>query len=524
MADSAAQATPPTKSKAQILTDVYSLATLFSTCVEAFNLIHPSKDNDHAQRVALAKLGLQQGRLLIFGDAIGISAPPATIARHMIPSHPGLTNPDPHLPVNFGVRDSRLDDEYINGRVRKALDEITGRPGNMSRDELMDKFGLKSPKTFSRLEYPALDTNRLESFREKYALLQDLVKQTGARSTTLKRNMSMTTNHWTVKNSDRFNQYVKIVRTEVDALIELLGVKEQVDRGTRSDFRCMAWHPDLTGPIVRHDWEKLRLIREACADDYPEYVEVCDNALQYINEELKETSLAQRRASYNLTAPSNAAASARRKSDYDIRTAPVAPAVQAQTPTKSSEKTHLQVSAERALEPSSGKEKRPGWLSVFKFKSWSKSAKNTNKQRSNSVPDAETQRSLSLSGTTAAPRASEESNALEPVRSKSLSAMPDAHAPGLDLDSRMRKASLEEEKWTGMGMGMIQEDSVPVALDLDVEKNDLVQTKTVSSQGSDGDALCGITTVNSMIERHDYYPLVGRIETRDIRAKAHEVE
>jgi hypothetical protein len=53
---------PAGKSKAQILTDVFSLATQFSTCVEAFNLIHPSKDHDHAQKVALAKLGLQQGR------------------------------------------------------------------------------------------------------------------------------------------------------------------------------------------------------------------------------------------------------------------------------------------------------------------------------------------------------------------------------------------------------------------------------------------------------------------------------
>jgi len=277
---------PPAKSKAQILTDVWSLATQFSTCVEAFNLIHPSKDNDHAQKVALAKLGLQQGRLLIFGDAVGISAPPATIARHMIPSHPGITNPDPHLPVNFSVRDPQLDDEVINAKIRKALDEISGRPGNLSRDELMEKYGLKSPKHFSRLEYPALDTNRLEGFREKYALLGDLVRQSGTR-TSLKRNMSMTTNHWTVKNSDRFDQFVKTVRTEVDALIELCGVKEQVDRGTRSDIRCMAWHPDLTGPVVKQDWEKLRLIREACEVDYPEYVEVVDTALQYINEELK---------------------------------------------------------------------------------------------------------------------------------------------------------------------------------------------------------------------------------------------
>jgi len=104
MADNSAQATPPEKSKAQILTDVFSLATQFSTCVEAFNLIHPSKDNDHAQKVALAKLGLQQGRLLIFGDAVGISAPPATIAKHMIPSHPGLTKVlSPRYKVFCGV-------------------------------------------------------------------------------------------------------------------------------------------------------------------------------------------------------------------------------------------------------------------------------------------------------------------------------------------------------------------------------------------------------------------------------------
>jgi hypothetical protein len=160
------QATPPMKGKAEVLTDVYSLATQFSTCVEAFNLIHPSKDTDHAQKVALAKLGLQQGRLLIFGDAVGIAAPPPNIARHMVPSHPGLTNPEPYLPVHFSVRDERLDDPSINERVRKALNEISGRPGNLSRDELMEKYGLKSPKHFSKVEYPALDTNRLEGFRE----------------------------------------------------------------------------------------------------------------------------------------------------------------------------------------------------------------------------------------------------------------------------------------------------------------------------------------------------------------------
>ncbi|KAF2854714.1 hypothetical protein T440DRAFT_241492 [Plenodomus tracheiphilus IPT5] len=506
----------PGKTKAQILTDVFSLATQFSTCVEAFNLIHPSKDNDHAQKVALAKLGLQQGRLLIFGDAVGISAPPATIARHMIPSHPGLTNPDPHLPVNFGVRDARLDEEVTNAKIRRSLHEIAGRPSNMSRDELMNTYGMKSPKSFSRLEYPALDTNRLEGFREKYALLQDLLRQTDTR-TSLKRNVSMTTNHWTVKDGARFNHFVATVRTEVDSLIELMGVKEQVDRGTRSDIRCMAWHPDLTGPVVQQDWEKLRLIREACEVDYPEYIEVVDSALQYINEELKETSLANRRASLGLVGPTEGPAGGRRKSDYDIRSVPPKAAA--------SEKTHLQLSAERACDPNFGKEKRPGWLSAFKFKSWSKSSKHVEKQRSKSTPgpDEVVDPMRSLSEGEAIPpetTASDNGNALEPVRSKSLSAMPESNGP-LDMDSRMRKLSIDIEK---QDMPAIEENGGEVTSfperDL-FDKYALSQVKTVSSEGSNSQ-LCDVTTVNSLIDRHDKYPGMGRIETKDIRDVSHD--
>ena len=505
------EGTGPEKSKAQILTDVYSLAMQFSTCVEAFNLIHPSKDHDHAQKVALAKLGLQQGRLLIFGDAVGISAPPATIARHMIPSTPGLTNPDPHLPVNFGIRDPRLDNEMVNGKIRRALHEIAGRPVNMSRDELMNVYGMKSPKSYQRVEYPALDTNRLEGFREQYALLQDLVRQSGARAS-IKRNMSMTTNHWTVKDSTRFNEFVKTVRTEVDALIELMGVKEQVDRGIRSDIRCMAWHPDLTGPLVHQDWEKLRLVREACEVDYPEYIEVADTALQYLNEELKESSLAKRRASLGI-GESDGPAGGRRKSDYELRSVPPKAAA--------AEKSHLQVSAERAIEPNGGKEKRPGWLSAFKFKTRSSKASKYDKQRSKSTSEAvDPQRSLSATAesTPTAQHSSEETNSLEPVRSKSLSAMPDE--PALDLDARVRGLSMNSE--TKPDLPVVQGSSGQVTNVLDLDSNALTQTDTISSEGSQH-GLSGATTVNSLIDRHDMYRGMGRIETKDIRGKAHEI-
>jgi predicted component of type VI protein secretion system len=525
---------PGGKSKAQILTDVFSLATQFSTCVEAFNLIHPSKDHDHAQRVALAKLGLQQGRLLIFGDAVGISAPPANIARHMIPSHPGITNPDPHVPVHFGVRDPRLDEEVINAKVRRALHEIAGRPSSMSRDELMNVYGLKSPKTFSRVEYPALDTNRLEAFREKFTLLKDLLNQTGARSS-LKRNASMTTSHWTVKDTTRFSEYVKVVRTEVDALIDLMGVKEQVDRGIRSDLKSMGWHPDLTGPAVRQDWEKLRLIREACVVDYPEYIEVIDKAMQYISEEVKESNLARNRAVLGLPEPNMDAAGARRKSDYDIRSALAsAPSqVPGAKPSKPEAKSHIQLAAERALNPNAGKEKRPGWLSAFKFKSWSKSSKpGHEKQRSNSVPHTPTvdpQRSLSVGETPN--QNSDDTNTLQAVRSKSLSAIPGDNTPQpppSNLDSRVRKLSLDHGDMAGIPP--IQENGGEVTsfperngvptFDADMDKNALVQVDTAKSE-ENKDGLENVKTANSYIDRHDMYPAVGRIETKDIRNVAH---
>ncbi|KAF1929863.1 pathogenicity protein LopB [Didymella exigua CBS 183.55] len=504
----------PGPTKAQILDKVFSLATQFSTCVEAFNLIHPSKESDHAQRVALAKLGVQQSRLLIFGDAVGISAPPATIARHMIPSQPGITNPDPHLPVNFGVRDDRLDNDTIHEKIRKALNEIAGRPGHLSRDELMERYGLKSPKRFNMLEHPALDTNRMEAFREKYGLLQDLVRQSGARAN-IKRNMSITTTHWTVKDTAKFGEFVKAVRAEVDGLIDLLGVNEQVDRGMKSDIRSMAWHPELSGPIIQQDWEKLRLIREACEANYPQYIEVADRALLYLTEELRETVIANRRSSLGAS-PMGGAAGARRKSDYEVRAhLEATQTTQKRGSTGPEEKTAIQLAAEGVYGPQSQKEKRPGWLSAFKFKSWSKSHK-AEKEQSNSLPE-DPVRSLSVPENEMLDVAAKDGfHSLEPTRSKSVGEIPSGPA-ALDLDSRLHNLSINV---TGSVERQAPKISVDSPSSATFDQNELEQIKTVSSDGMQ-DYVVPATTVNSLIDRHDMYKGMGRIETKDIRNIAH---
>lgn len=501
--------TPPALTRAQKLSNILSLATQFSTCVEAFNQIHPSKYTDHQQKVALARLGIQQGRLLIFGDAVGISSPPATIARHMIPSHPGATNPDPHLPVNFGVRNPRLDDAATNEKVRAALNEIAGRPAHLSREELMEKYGLKNPKRFTTIEYPALDTNRLEAFREKYALLQDLVKQTGGRLG-VKRGMSMTMQHWTVRDVDKFVEFVKIVQGEIDALIELMDVKEQVDRGMKTDIRAMGWHPDLSGPVVRQDWEKLQLIREASADDYPEYIDVTETAMKYISEELRGSNITGLRTVYQPSTP--------RSKSEDATNGKAA-----NGSSKSSSQTQIK-------EKEKEKEKRPGFLSHFKFKSWSKSARQLPRERSKSIapatPDEETPRSMSED---LRARNSSDENGLEPIRSKSLSAIPDEPAP-FNLDSRLAGEDVEEEKELERKdevTNKAEAGVVPAAAQ--AQHPDSKQTYPANEDDEDIDPLTvpsnplvPASTVNSLIDRHDMYQGVGRTETKDIRGIAHD--
>jgi hypothetical protein len=77
-------------------------------------------------------------------------------------------------------------------------------------------------------------------------------------------------------------------------------------------------------------------------------------------------------------------------------------------------------------------------------------------------------------------------------------------------------------------MQTIEEDQILApeapAKRISLDKNALVQTKTVSSNGSgETNGLYGATTVNSLIDRHDMYQGIGRIETKDIRQKAHEI-
>lgn len=235
---------------------VLQLAQVFSTCIECFGLIHPSKDYDRPQLLLLAQLGIQQARLLAWGDNVGITS----------------TN---------NTRDPRLDEPETRQKVERALQSIIDRPAHVHRTTMMEKYGLKPPRKFTSLYQPALDTARLEVFRAKFEALNNERWE-------VRRGMSVTANHWSVLDAEKFKAFVQLVKDNVEELIKLMDNKAAVDRAVKSDIRALGWHPIFDRVRAATDTSKLRMIRDACKDDYPEYSKATEGALAYIDREWKD--------------------------------------------------------------------------------------------------------------------------------------------------------------------------------------------------------------------------------------------
>jgi hypothetical protein len=237
--------------------EALSLAQLFSTCVECFGLIHPGKEWDHEQRVLIAKLGIQQGRLLAWGDMIGI------------------TELGP-------ARDPRLQDTEMRGSIEQALQSIIDRPAHLARTQQFEIYGLKPPKHFISSYQPALDTARLESFRAKLEMLQEQRWE-------VRRGMSIIISHWIIADPIKFKGYLDMIKAKVDFLIGLMDNESRVDRALALDIKALGWHPIFDKARASADMSKLRLIKEASQDEYPSYAVATGGALDYLDKEWKDS-------------------------------------------------------------------------------------------------------------------------------------------------------------------------------------------------------------------------------------------
>lgn len=445
------------------LLGVIALASLFSNCVEAFGLIRTSQKWEKDEQLLITRLGIQQARLLIWGDALGISSPPRSVTNSAVPKHPSAAYPDLKEPTFFGARDPRLDQTEIRTTIEDALNAIVDRSSHLTREQMMEKFGLKPPKRFSADHQPALDTTRLEAFREKYELLKEVAESYAHINTS--RSNSITMQTWVISDHARFDTFIRLTQEKVDSLVELMGVQDQVDRAMRMDIRGFGWHLMADRTKVAQDVSKLKLIAEACKDDYPQYLIATEQALGHINRENRENA-----AMYNPYARPAAAP------------APTTPT----HPPKSSHATNgTQNGSANLASPEKDKsDKRPGLLKLFrsfrgnKFKSHGRSHSISSSQEADRAP----QRSASDAGPTTG---DDDLPALKTVRSKSVGAELEVPA---DMDERINVPPTVQED-TIMPVRMKQVDSPIEAMD----------------------------PIKSSISRHDQYHGIARTETRELR-------
>ncbi|KAM0715578.1 hypothetical protein Q7P37_009076 [Cladosporium fusiforme] len=269
-----------------LLPGVMALANLFSNTVEAFGLIRASQRWERDEQLLLARLGVQQARLLIWGDILGVSSPPPSslpFSRHAMP---------------------RLDEPETRTQIEDALSSIVDRSAHTTRDEMMEKFGLKPPKRFTPDFQPALDTTRLEAFREKYELLKE-VAESYARINSRRTN-SIVMQSWTISDRAKFASFIRLTQEKIDFLVESMGISDRVDRAMRMDIRNFGWHLTADRARVAQDVSKLKLIQDACKDDYPQYIIATQQALDNISRENRENSGLGGPYSYNPYAASEA--------------------------------------------------------------------------------------------------------------------------------------------------------------------------------------------------------------------------
>jgi len=451
------------------LLGVIALAGLFSNCVEAFGLIRTSQKWEKDEQLLITRLGIQQARLLIWGDALGISSPPRSVTNSAVPKHPSAAYPDLKEPTFFGARDPRLDQTDVRTMIEDALNAIVDRSSHLTREQMMEKFGLKPPKRFSADHQPALDTTRLEAFREKYELLKEVAESYAHINTS--RSNSITMQTWVISDYARFDTFIHLTQEKVDSLVEMLGVQDQVDRAMRIDIRGFGWHLMADRTKVAQDVSKLKLIAEACKDDYPQYLIATEQALGHINRETRENT-----STYN-PFPKPAAATP----------APTTPT----HPPKSSHGNGTQNGSAHLASPEKDKStKRPGLLKLFRSFRGNKSKTHGRSHSISSNPESDLtpQRSASDAG----PMTDDDFPALKTIRSKSVGAELEVPA---DMDERVNVPSTVPEN----GNWNVGEDKImPIR---------------VAQADSPIEAM---ETIKSSISRHDQYRGIARTETREL--------
>jgi hypothetical protein len=227
-----------------------TLADLFSDSVECFGMIHGRRKIwDRPQELILTRLGIQQARLLVWGDIVGIC----------------------HLAQG---RDPSLDESDTRSKVEALLKGIVAMYKPADEKSYQIVYGLKATKKSLNDLEPALDFTRMEAFRERFGLLS-----------ATSHSPRITGSHWIIQDVYRMAGFIPKIQTLVDSLISLFDVENRVSQAIKSDIHALGWHPVFERAKAASDGQKLQLIKAVCRDIYPAYAAAAEVALAYLNKE-----------------------------------------------------------------------------------------------------------------------------------------------------------------------------------------------------------------------------------------------
>lgn len=458
-------------------------AKVFSDCVEFITHIHTTFRGNKHQELLLCRLGIEQARLLIWGGMVGIDSPPASTGiTHAVPLEPGALNPDPTTPIYFNARNARLEEPETADKIQGVLKELVDI---FHGNQMQDKYGLKAVKALSKafVEQPPLDLSRLEGFREKYVLLHQVATSFANLSDGVHKGAIR--QDWTILDSQKFSRLVDLFQVKTNDLVTYMGLQEGVKRGMRIDIRALGWHPAAEVSQTAKDKWKLRLMQQVCETEYPENLDVINQALANLSEDFSDMnsySRTSRRHSVGVEAPAAAPKPA-------IRPGP----------------------------PVTTQSSRP-----FSLKFWRKSSKRDNDDGrrasvavgANDNADGSQANPRSLSDTPVSRGfGSSPSSPVddEPQRSKSIHVMGSGTSTGLTSTTAppmppmpskvVPVATIEETK---------NEQQGPAFADTELSKQPTVQ----ESSAGGGDHLAQTATMTSSISRHDQFHGLGRLATK----------
>ena len=223
------------------------IAALFTACIECFEYFKAASDLRRSYEVLLVKLEIQQERLLVWGDVVGIGS---------------------------DELDSVENDKTLSDLTKRCLSTI--RSLLQDTEILKSKYGLCAAASGDQtIHQTNLSANALKRFRLRF---RETPKGPGALDKT----------KWAIHDAAKFEKLITDLKDLIDGLIARVPAPmERQDQKIKDDIASMV--DNISG---------LKLVKEACEETYPSWHDAASAALDASEVDTVDGRLAAERVAY----------------------------------------------------------------------------------------------------------------------------------------------------------------------------------------------------------------------------------